>query len=77
MDYQQASGPMTTSPPDPIFEVLQPVAGCEDSKLVFVLDTSGSMSGDRIDNLKSQATDYIKSSTFLHDGTKLGIVEFS
>jgi len=76
-DYQQVSGPMTTNPPAPTFEVLQPVAGCEDSKLVFVLDTSGSMSGDRIENLKSQATDYIKSSTFLHDGTKLGIVGFS
>ena len=68
---------MKTSPPAPTFEVLQPVTGCEDSKLVFVLDTSGSMSGDGIDNLKSQATDYIKSSTFLRDGTKLGIVEFS
>ena len=76
-DYLDSGSPSSeVNVPATDFEVVQPREDNNNQRVVFVLDVSGSMSGESIDKLKSQCNDFIKSSEAIKLGFNLGIVEF-
>ncbi|XP_033120350.1 calcium-activated chloride channel regulator 1-like [Anneissia japonica] len=72
-DFKDGNNPPLASDTDttPTFRIVQPT----DRRVVLVLDTSGSMSGDRILQLLQASTYYLLHT--IDEGSYVGIVEFS